>query len=790
MKNIHVVIGSGMEADIDKILVAFSDKDQEPAVYDCNKNHIDFSSINLSDDSTLIINAHGNYENNVFGIQLNSNNEDLGNIFSKIKRDIKIHVELFSCYSGAAISSIENLPLWSTLITFTSDENSEYRFMSEEILLSSSNFGWRDNPFIKFVYFLLIGLDTLKFAIRTESDSKIFISSVDDLKNVFKHSSGILISQWRSEKLKDFVRFCSEIEYKMSQSYKEKIKELITLYQDNFFNSDLIHKALNIKKYDSLFFLNFCGLGNHKIIKLIIDSGYDINVRDVNGWTPLHYAARKGNIVIVGELIRKGALLNTKNKFNDTPLDIAVQNTHLDVVRALINAGAEVNTEDNGDSLPNSTPLSMAAANGNIQLVRILIKAGALVNTETFFGTALYRAAENDHKIVVKELIRAGASVNARNSNAMMSLHIAVWKGNLEIVRLLLKADALVNERCKRGYSPLVYATFDKRCKNIDNLKIVRALINAGASVNESDGDGNTPLHKIADKSNISIAREFIKHGAFVNCYNNYGETPLHRAARGGDVYMIRFLIRVGAIVGVKNKENKTPLRIAIEQNNIEAIHELMRASALANQNASLTHAAYLGNLKLVKEHIKNRRILNEQVECFGTPLYIAAKCGHLNVVKALIRAGAPINDQIEDYLVPKLTPLDIAVREEYCSVAEELINAGAEVNKENKYGFTPLHWAALKGSSLLIKILIKAGAEVNVKDNYGRIPLHVASEQGSFGAVKELVCSGAFVKDRTLDGKTAIDIATERQVKSISSSNKYNRIIHYLSRSEPWRAA
>lgn len=45
-----------------------------------------------------------------------------------------------------------------------------------------------------------------------------------------------------------------------------------------------------------------------------------------------------------------------------------------------------------------------------------------------------------------------------------------------------------------------------------------------------------------------------------------------------------------------------------------------------------------------------------------------------------------------------KDTPLMLAVKEEHVKIAKYLINQGALVNLSNSSGFTPLHYAAIKG--------------------------------------------------------------------------------------------
>ena len=76
------------------------------------------------------------------------------------------------------------------------------------------------------------------------------------------------------------------------------------------------------------------------------------------------------------------------------------------------------------------------------------------------------------------------------------------------------------------------------------------------------------------------------------------------------------------------------------------------------------------------------------------TPLFLAARSGHLELVKALVRRGAAINFQ------------------------------GASQS------IGPLHWAAHKESEDIALFLIENGADVLQQDKEGRTPLSLASPE------------------------------------------------------------
>jgi ankyrin repeat protein len=138
--------------------------------------------------------------------------------------------------------------------------------------------------------------------------------------------------------------------------------------------------------------------------RALIRQRVDVNAPDVDGSTPLQWAAHWNDLEMVKALLAAGAKPTVANRYGVTPLHEAATIGSASVVSALLRAGAKPDaTYGEGE-----TPLMLAARSGNVDSVKLLLEANADVNAaEKFRGqTALMLAATENHAAVVKALAR------------------------------------------------------------------------------------------------------------------------------------------------------------------------------------------------------------------------------------------------------------------------------------------------------------------------------------------------------------------------------------------------
>lgn len=161
-------------------------------------------------------------------------------------------------------------------------------------------------------------------------------------------------------------------------SYQEKVKVRFTVRQRSLFEA--------VRSDDIA------------LLKLLAESGAEIDERDDGGYTPLMLAAVSHHPEMISFLLSKGADVNAATSWGATALTRAAQDGDANVVTLLLSNGADVNARE----YDGYTSLSRASMNGHSQIVRMLLAKGADTSVSTKHGhTALTLAQENRHHDIV-----------------------------------------------------------------------------------------------------------------------------------------------------------------------------------------------------------------------------------------------------------------------------------------------------------------------------------------------------------------------------------------------------
>ena len=393
-----------------------------------------------------------------------------------------------------------------------------------------------------------------------------------------------------------------------------------------------------------------CENGSARMVDKLLQARANANLAPLNGETPLMTCARAGNVDAVSALLKHGADVNAKEKIEDqTALMWAVAERHPDVVRVLLEHGADVHArsrifgqlivrDENGARLVcpppgvnapcvnaetvekgGSTPLLFAARSGDIESARLLIAAGANVNEQAPDGdSVLVVAAYSGNGKLAEFLLNKDANPSADNGG-YSALHVALLRGDNDLVKSLLAHGANVNARITKGTphmrssqqfvlpESLVGATpFFLAAKFVDS-EMMRVLVRAGADPLLPTKDGTTPLMAAAgvgykggetrrsreyhrmpvadDDQTLEAVQLAISFGGDVNASNQAGNTALHGATLKAYPEVIRLLVEKGANLEARNKRGDTPLMVAsAKPNNVYAERDRTAIRALLLQ--------------------------------------------------------------------------------------------------------------------------------------------------------------------------------------------------------------
>ena len=196
------------------------------------------------------------------------------------------------------------------------------------------------------------------------------------------------------------------------------------------------------------------------------------------------------------------------------------------------------------------------------------------------------------------------------------------------------------------------------------------------------------------------------------------GYTGLLAASARGDAAQIKALTAKGELPDTRDAYGRTALHVAAYGRNHEAMRALVAAganpNALENDRYDIVTIAAVANdvstLKVALALGGSAKNITSRYD--GTALIAAAHLGHAEVVRTLIRAGAPL-DHVNNLgwtaLIESIVLGDGGPR--HAETLRALIDAGANVNLPDRNGKTPLALARGRGYDAMVKLLQQAKA-------------------------------------------------------------------------------
>ena len=378
-------------------------------------------------------------------------------------------------------------------------------------------------------------------------------------------------------------------------------------------------------------------------------------------------------------------------KFRDTgwtPLDclaaspmFAIDDAHraasVAIGRRLLELGADANafTTFEGDGKSRLPVLYRASEQGNAGLVRLLLERGADPND----GESTYHAAERDHRDVLELLLAHGAEISAAHPH---------WTNTVLYFVAGYRDD---HPRARAATAGMEW------------------LLGHGADPSVSSYEHReTPLHRIADLGRgVAVAELLLAHRADPRQPRADGRLPYELAMRVGNVSVAEFLRARGG--GVETLRPVDAFLHACATGDLAAARSFvdanpsLRGELLGSEHAAILRAMEAGHAGVVGILRTLGFDLSVEGPWGGTPLHWASWHGRVELARALLAEGAPVNV------------------------------------RDRTYGSSPIAWAAHGSTNArsaddhyiaIIDLLLAAGAEREVSFNkWHEAPESMASE-------------------------------------------------------------
>jgi ankyrin repeat protein len=367
-----------------------------------------------------------------------------------------------------------------------------------------------------------------------------------------------------------------------------------------------------------------------------------------------------------------------------------------------------------------------------------LVFAAALHAAGGASSTLLVEAAKSGDANAVRSLLQQRTvDVNAAAVDGSTALHWAVQRGDARMVESLIRAGANAGAVNRYGVPPLGIAAVD------GNAEILKLLLDAGADANVGLSQGETPLMTVSRSGKVDAIKLLIAHGANANARDGRGQTALMWSAARNNAPAVKLLLELGADIKVRT------------------------SNAPSGRGERMS-------------------VFNAPAPTGFTALLFAVRAGSIDATRALLDAGADLNDQLSD----GESALVVATANAHWELANLLLDRGADPkaaaagwnalhqtvhSRRPNLGYTPGPVATGNVDSIdVVKKLIARGVDVNARmtkngmkdgqrnrvNRLGATAFFLAAKNTDFEVMKVLAAAGADAKMPSADGTTPLMVA------------------------------
>ncbi|GJQ86694.1 hypothetical protein Trydic_g19789 [Trypoxylus dichotomus] len=253
--------------------------------------------------------------------------------------------------------------------------------------------------------------------------------------------------------------------------------------------------------------------GDDDIVRILLAHKANINVEYEN--TPLRCAITTQNMNIIRMLLQSGADVDYVDRSNRTPLIYAIMTENKDIVQLLLEYKADVNLKSNNGYIP----LCVAIETQKLEVIELLLQNDAFIDCVDSCGrTPLVYAIKTKLEEIVQMLLNCGADVNCKDKHGRTPIYTAIKVKDANIVQMLLNNQADVNSTDKYSRSPLLIAV------SRGNIQIVKMLLDKSANVNFKNEHGFAALKLAEFRKDAAMVKLLMDYGAHDNAIMLDGE--------------------------------------------------------------------------------------------------------------------------------------------------------------------------------------------------------------------------------------------------------------------------